>query len=103
MAGVTHIPTSTTRVSAGGFTYEFITVTHTYHASLDTLIEVDSSAVSASHIPTAGQTRVNPTLDSSSDTTTYTKTVTLLDTSASGDYTFCIRHAGEAGGFKNDL
>jgi hypothetical protein len=97
------LPTSTTRVSAGGYTFEIITVTHTYHASNDSAVEVDASAIDARHLPTAGQTYVAVSLDTSTDSTLWTKTITLTDTSASGEYTFVVRHAGEAGGFKGDL
>ncbi len=103
MAGAIHLPSTTTRVSANGYTYEIITVNHTYHATEDTIVEVDASAQAAVHLPTAGQTVVTLTLDSSADTSLFTKSVTLLDTSATGIYTFVIRHAGEAGGYKGDL
>lgn len=111
MADLTHVPTRTTRVSAGGYTYEIVDIEHTYRGSEATTFEVDVSASNAVHLPTAGQTAVTVTFDGTAESVSpegtsrsyYSKTVSIPSTSASGTYTFVIRHAGEAGGFKNDL
>ncbi len=103
MADITHVPFATTRVSTLGYTFEIVEVAHTYRASEATVIEVDPSASHAVHVPTAGQTAVTVTFDSSADTSTFGKTLSIPATSATGNYTFVIRHAGEAGGYKGDL
>jgi hypothetical protein len=108
MTDLTYKPTKTTRVSADGFTYELLEVEHVYHASLVTAVQVDTSAAAAVHLPTAGQTFVTVTLAATGATPTdaphsFGKKATIPATSATGSYTFVIRHAGEAGGFKNDL
>jgi hypothetical protein len=113
MADLTHKPFSGTRVTAEGFTFEIVEVRHTYRVAGGeaTTFEVDPSASHAVHLPKAGQTAVTVTFDGTaenlsdpgSNVVSYGKTVSIPSTSASGDYTFVIRHAGEAGGFKNDL
>jgi hypothetical protein len=109
MTDVTYVPTKTTRVSADGFTFELLEVDHIYHASLVTAVQVDTSAAAAVHLPTAGQTFVTVTLAATGASPTnpaqksFGKKATIPATSATGTYTFVIRHAGEAGGFKNDL
>jgi hypothetical protein len=108
MTDVTYMPTHTTRVSANGFTFELLEVDHIYHASLVTAVQVDTTAVSAVHLPRAGQTVATITLAAAGATPgdaphSFGKKATIPATSATGTYTFVIRHAGEAGGFKNDL
>jgi hypothetical protein len=105
MTDLTYVPTKTTRVSADGFTFELLEVEHVYHASLVTAVQVDTSAAAAVHLPTAGQTFVTVTLASTGATVVHAfgKKATIPATSATGTYTFVIRHAGEAGGYKNDL
>jgi hypothetical protein len=105
MTDLTYQPTKTTRVSAGGFTFELLEVEHIYHASLVTAVQVDTSAVAAVHLPTSGQTAVTVTLAATGATVvkSFGKKATIPATSATGTYTFVIRHAGEAGGYKADL
>ena len=108
MTDMTGIPTKTTRVSAGGYTFEILQVEHVYHASTLTTFQVDSSGTHVVHLPTAGQTGITPTIAATAATPTdsphnYGKKVSIPAASATGTYTLVIRHAGEAGGFKNDL
>jgi hypothetical protein len=103
MADIIHVPFRTTRVTAHGYTYEILEIAHTYRSAEATVVEVDASVISAKHLESSGQTAVTITLDSSTDTTLWTKTVSIPATSASGNYVVVLRHAGEAGGFKGDL
>ena len=90
-----------------GNAFTIFSVTHTATAAGDeNAVELDASVIDVRHLPSAGQTAVTVTLDSSADTTLWTKTASFPSESASGVYTFAARHSGSAasvGGFKGDL
>ena len=87
--------------------YTIYSIEHTSVGSSDDIaVELDASVIAVKHIEAAGQTVVTVTLDSSADTTSWSKTASIPSESASGTYVFCARHAGSAasvGGFKGDL
>ena len=108
MTDMTGIPTGTTRVSAWGYTFEILRVEHVYHASTLTTFQVDATGMAVTHLETAGQTVITPTIASSAATPSDSphnvgKKVSIPANSATGTYTLVIRHAGEAGGYKGDL
>ncbi len=90
-----------------GNAYTIFSIDHVQSAAGDeTAVELDASVVSAKHIEASGQTVVTITLDSTADTTLWTKTCSFPSESATGTYVICARHAGSAasvGGFKGDL
>lgn len=90
-----------------GNAYTIYTIDHVATAAGDeNAVELDASVIAVKHIEESGQTVVVVTLDSSADTTLWTKTASFPSESASGTYVFCARHAGSSasvGGFKGDL
>ncbi len=90
-----------------GNSYTIFTLNHVQSgAGNETAVELDASVISAKHIEEAGQTVVTVTLDSTADTTLWTKTCSIPSESATGTYVICARHVGSAasvGGFKGDL
>jgi hypothetical protein len=108
MTDMTGIPVRTTRVSADGTTFEILTCEHVYHASTLTTFQVDATATAVVHLVTPGQTVITATIASGAATPTdsphnFGKKLSIPANSATGTYTLVVRHAGEAGGFKNDL
>jgi hypothetical protein len=108
MADFLHKPQNVIQVDdKAGNAYTIFSINHVQLASgNEVAVELDASVVSAKHIEEAGQTVVTITLDSTADTTLWTKTCSFPSESATGTYVICARHAGSAasvGGFKGDL
>lgn len=108
MADRLHKPQNVLQVDdKGGNAYTIFSIDHVQGDSgHETAFELDASVISAKHIEEAGQTVVTLALDSTADTTLWTKTCSFPNESATGTYVICARHAGSAasiGGFKGDL
>jgi hypothetical protein len=108
MAVYLHKPQNVIQVDdKAGNAYTIFSINHVQLAGGSTVaFELDASVVSAKHIEESGQTVVTITLDSTTDTTLWTKTCSFPSDSATGTYVICARHAGSAasvGGFKGDL
>jgi hypothetical protein len=90
-----------------GNAYSIFSFEHTKSAGGSSVaVELDASVIKCVHIATATQTVVVVTLDTTADTTLWTKTASIPSDSATGTYTLVARHSGTAasvGGFKGDL